>query len=310
MSDRLPIRSGFPSLFIILLLFIPTLLSAPPQANTNALPSIVLVPGAWHSPIHYTELIGLLIHNGYHVGSQRLPSCNSAKPNVQTVANDAAAVRNNLILPQLNQGKEVVVLMHSYGGAPGSMAAKGLSLSERRAAGKPGGIIGLIVLCGFLANTGQSLLSELPGQVFDPWVIEYVCIFRIRLSIETDIVQSNGQLGVQNARDVFYNDVPDHIAAAAVAEIRNQSRNSLESPSGPPAWADSVFNGRRSYLHTLQDHGIPPIGQNAMLQASGVSWDITSFNTSHSPYLSEPYQVRAWIVREIAKFRAGGTATQ
>lgn len=67
--------------------------------------------------------------------------------------------------------------MHSYGGLPGATAAKGLSKSERKAAGKPGGIIGLIFICAFIAKDGQSLLGSLPGQVFDKWVIDYVSSF-------------------------------------------------------------------------------------------------------------------------------------
>ena len=152
----------------------PNLFIAPVPLKKADPPGLVLVPGAWHSPVHYTELIGLLSVAGYRTASQRLPSCNFANSEAQSVADDADAIRNNLILPQLDLGKEVVVIMHSYGGSPGSMAAKGLSLADRRAADKPGGIIGLIVICGFLASTGQSLKSILPGGVFDPWVIIHV----------------------------------------------------------------------------------------------------------------------------------------
>ena len=162
-------------LIFILAVLVPTLLSFSVIPKTANKPIIALVPGAWHAPVHYTELIALLSHAGFRVTSQRLPSCDSTNPNIQSVAADAAAIRNNVLLPQLDHGNKVVLVMHSYGGSPGSMAARGLSLSERRAAGRPGGIIGLIVICGFLANEGQSLKSILPGGQFDPWVIIYVC---------------------------------------------------------------------------------------------------------------------------------------
>lgn len=150
------------------------LLIAPLLAATSNKPTIVLVPGAFHSPIHYAALIGLLKVAGYTVVSQRNPSCDSKNPDSQTTAKDADAIRNNLILPQIEAGKDVIVLSHSYGGSPGSAAAKGLSKVERRASGKKGGVIGLLYIAAILPPEGRSLLSLLPGNVFDPWVIQYV----------------------------------------------------------------------------------------------------------------------------------------
>lgn len=110
---------------------------------------------------------------------------------------------------------------------------------------------------------------------------------------------------MQNPEDIFYNDVTQVIAQLAIGELKNQSRNSLETPSGPPAWADSYYDGRRAYAHTLLDNGLPPIAQQIMLQQSGVQWDVQNFNTGHSPFLSEPQRLTAWIVEEILKFNPG-----
>ena len=137
-------------------------------------PIIALVPGAWHSPVHYSELIALLGASGYQVVSKRNPSCDSSNPNAQSVASDAASIRNELLLPPINDGRDVILAMHSYGGCPGATAAKGLSKAEVAARGRRGGIIGLLFICAFVAKEGDSLLSVLPGQVFDPWVISYV----------------------------------------------------------------------------------------------------------------------------------------
>ena len=49
-------------------------------------------------------------------------------------------------------GKEVVLVMHSYSGGPGAMAASGLSIAERHAAGQTGGIIRLVFIAAFLAG--------------------------------------------------------------------------------------------------------------------------------------------------------------
>ncbi|KAK3171654.1 hypothetical protein OEA41_003738 [Lepraria neglecta] len=169
------------------------------------------------------------------------------------------------------------------------MAAKGLSKAEMPAASRKGGIIGLIFICAFVAQEGQSLISSLPGKKFDPWVVDY----------------EDGQLGVRNAKNIFYNDVSPQLASQAIIRLKNQSQNALETPSGPPAWSDSFYNGRRAYVVCTEDQAVPPIGQQLMIQHSGVKWDVANIPTGHSPFLSQPGSLAAYIVAEVVKFQGG-----
>ena len=162
------------SAFSLLAAIIPWVLTASVPLKIDHRPSIVLVPGAWHSPEHFQELRRLLERNGYHTFSQRNPSCNSKAPNDESAAKDTEFIRNQVLMPLLDAGKTVVLAMHSYGGLPGAAAARGLSQRERHAAGQPGGILGLIFINALVAQDGRSLLSMLPGQQFDPWVIQKV----------------------------------------------------------------------------------------------------------------------------------------
>ena len=134
--------------------------------------TIVLVPAAWHLPVHYLDYIRQLRLAGFLTFSQRLPSCNTANPAAESVSRDADFVRQQLLL-LINNGREVVLIVHSYSGGPGAVAAKGLSAVERHAAGQPGGIIGMIFISAFIAKEGATLLSAGGGQ-YSPWVIEYV----------------------------------------------------------------------------------------------------------------------------------------
>ena len=142
-------------------------------ASDNTKPLLIIVPGAWHSPAHYTELITYMSKEGYEVICQRNPSCDSVDPNAHTAATDAAAIRE-LILAQIDEGRDVVVAMHSYGGCPGGASAKGLSKAERQAARKPGGVVGLIFICAFIAKEGDSLCGKLPGGVRVDWMVLHV----------------------------------------------------------------------------------------------------------------------------------------
>jgi hypothetical protein len=144
-----------------------------------SLPTIVLIPGAWHVPQHYTPLIDSLKTHKFDVVVNRLPSVGSKTPREESVARDADFIKDNLLIPIIDSGKEVLLLMHSYGGCPGADAAKGLSKKERQAAGKKGGIVGLVFMCAFVAAEGDSLLSKLPGQKYDPWVIQNVSLISL-----------------------------------------------------------------------------------------------------------------------------------
>ena len=156
------------TLFLLVLLRILGPVVATP-ANPSLRAVIALVPAAWHSPIHYREYTNQLRFLGYQIITQRLPSCDTANPEAQSVGLDAAFIRRNLLLPPINDGRDVVLIMHSHSGGPGAVAAKGLSKAERHAAGQPGGIIGLIFISAFVAKEGQTLVSGSGGQL-SPWV--------------------------------------------------------------------------------------------------------------------------------------------
>lgn len=168
----------FPLKVVHLLLAVSIIMTDSPgsfAAPADRNPVIALVPAAWHAPVHYRAYTDQLEANGYTISTRRLPSCDSSNPAAESVGRDAEFIRSVLLMPFINAGREVVVIMHSYSGGPGAMAAKGLSIPERRAAGKPGGIIGLIFISAFLAEEGQSLLSA-SGGAYAPWVIEYVSL--------------------------------------------------------------------------------------------------------------------------------------
>lgn len=68
---------------------------------------------------------------------------------------DDAAQIHALLASLADQGKEVVLVMHSYGGMPGTESVKGVSLTERRAQGKPGGVSQLLYVACIIAQVGM-----------------------------------------------------------------------------------------------------------------------------------------------------------
>jgi hypothetical protein len=257
------------------------------------------VPGTLQ---HYTALMDSLKAQKYEVVSHRLPSVGSKTPREQSVAKDSAFIKNNMLLPSINAGKDVLLLMHSYGGCPGADAAKGLSKAERQAAGKKGGIVGLVFMCAFVAAEGASLKSNLPGGVYDPWVLENVSLARYHIVCPlTRLQNATAQLTVDNPKNVFYNDVDEKTAQWAISLILEHAEPALSSPSGPPAWPDSVYDDKRAYIQAELDNTIPFVAQDAMVTYSGVKWDVIKLKSGHSPFLSHTKEVSDFV---LAKAKA------
>ena len=172
--DRIMV-SKIPQRFGCRLLALPTSLPCLTTSESdcrNSEITVVLVPGAWQVPAHYELLQQKFAQAGYDFVVYQDPSCDSQDPNTQTAAKDIAFQRDQVIMPLLGAGRTVVLAAHSYGGLPGSAAAEGLSIAERQAAHRRGGILGLIMINTILPRNGESLLDQLPGRVFDPWVIQ------------------------------------------------------------------------------------------------------------------------------------------
>ncbi|PWY73011.1 alpha/beta-hydrolase [Aspergillus heteromorphus CBS 117.55] len=252
-----------------------------PISNTKPNPTIVFVPGAWHTPAPYKDMLELLQNAGYPIQSVSLPSVNGKYTERQTLAADVEAVRETL-LRVVDQGKEVVLLMHSYGGCAGGAAAKGLSPVQRTG---PGAVIGLVFLAAFLVQEGHSLVQTAGGKL-DTWVVE----------------RGDGQLDVQDTIEVFYHDAPADKASQAASEIQLHSLESFTTPCPPTAWNDAAFDHRRGYIMTRQDRALPYIGQDMMLKLSGVEWVLREMETGHSPFLSNPEELVDHILSIIRSF--------
>ena len=128
-------------------------------------PIIVFVHGAWHSPACFHKVISILEPLGYTCISVALPSVGAGSPR-KNIDDDSAAVRT-AVIKALDDGNDVVVAMHSYGGAVGNNALEGLSRSERALVGQSTGVIRLFMMCAFLLpEDGENVRKQVPPK---PW---------------------------------------------------------------------------------------------------------------------------------------------
>lgn len=125
-------------------------------------PTIVLVPGAWCTPVVYDTLRATLTSRGLPSTAIAHPSI-GAEPPSKTLADDVAHLRSELV-SLIDKGKDIILVLHSYGGVVGSGAVEGLGSAERAQQGKPGGVIMVVYMSAFAIPKGKSLLDMLGGR--------------------------------------------------------------------------------------------------------------------------------------------------
>lgn len=135
-------------------------------------PAFVFVPGAWHGPECFEPTIKLLSERGYPGHGIRLHSV-AAKTPLQNFDADVEIIRHT-ISDLVSSGRDVVVVMHSYGGSPASEATKYFIDDNEGKDGK-GKIIRMIWVCAFVLPKGGSMMKGI-GMNDLPWFKIQVCV--------------------------------------------------------------------------------------------------------------------------------------
>ncbi|RAL63980.1 hypothetical protein DID88_003168 [Monilinia fructigena] len=84
-------------------------------------PTLILIPGAWHRAEIWTKVTSLLETQHYRCMSIDLPS--TAGDPTTGLDDDVNAVRDT-ILAETTLGRDVVLIVHSYGAAVGQSALR------------------------------------------------------------------------------------------------------------------------------------------------------------------------------------------
>lgn len=125
-------------------------------------PVIFFIHGSWHSPKHFKPVRDLFESEGYPTECPCLPTFD-AKPPI-SLPDDAKCIRSELNKLIEEQGKDVIVTMHSYGGVVGTEAVhESLGRKFRESKNLPGGVVHLVYICAFVLPLGSSLGSALGG---------------------------------------------------------------------------------------------------------------------------------------------------
>jgi pimeloyl-ACP methyl ester carboxylesterase len=226
------------------------------------LPSVLVVPGAWHKPDHFRlladELSDVDVHTVTLASSGDDPAAlRDMHADADVIARAAAAIDG-----------PVVVVAHSYGGVPTTQAFR-----------RVGNIARIIYVAAFQLLAGESLISTNGGSLM-PWSR------RRRKKGVGDHVE------VITPMTVFYNDVEAGTARGAVAQLGYQSYASMSQQLTETAWRTIPS----TYVICEADNAIPVAAQEAM---AARAHDVVRLPTSHSPFLSQPAAETGLIRRSL-----------
>jgi hypothetical protein len=124
-------------------------------------PTVVIAPGGWPLEEFFHPLIQSFQERSYSAVCKVHPSYPETSDAEVPVNPDMTYLREKVLIPLLDEGKDVVLLMHSYGGVYGGAAVEGLSKKERSASQKPGGVIALIFVAAFTALRGTTAMQAM-----------------------------------------------------------------------------------------------------------------------------------------------------
>lgn len=73
---------------------------------------------------------------------------------------------------ELDHGRDVVVVTHSYSSIPGTAALKGLGKNPRNTAGEAAGVTAVVIISGFLLPIGTTMLEQMGGNLAPQYLYE------------------------------------------------------------------------------------------------------------------------------------------
>lgn len=253
-------------------------------------PTLIFVPGAWHTPECWHKVISAMESKQYKCKPVTLPTTQDTSKDVN-FASDVTAVRE-VIAEEISFGLDVVLAVHSYGGGVGASAIKQLSRKTASSDEGKGHVIGLfMVATGFIAPE-QSFLEGLGGKPPPTWDIDY---------------ENNTVPFKVDPIDMLYHDLPKSEAESWVAKLTQQALTALtdgyelayEGWKDVPVW----------YIITTKDRALAVEVQRQFAESAekaGADLTLREIASSHSPMLSKPEETAKHLEDAIAAFIAQG----
>lgn len=160
-----------------------------------------------------------------------------------------------------------------------SMAGYAITAAAERASGKIGALVYLAAYVPIPGKTLGDMRRTAPVQPL---------IEAIRVSEDRKTWTPDPALGPSK----FYQDVPEDIAAAAMARLTPEPI----LPQETPLWPEHAFTLPRHYIRCEDDNAVPTVLQHMMTE-NWTGGEVLSLPGSHSPFLARPGDLAAALGR-------------
>ncbi|KJR86843.1 uncharacterized protein SPSK_02707 [Sporothrix schenckii 1099-18] len=243
-------------------------------------PIVLVVHGAWHRASHYTKLVEPLREAGYTVVVPALPSAGSEPPTANHTLDDDIETIQSAIQPFMDAGRELVAVLHSYGGIPGTDSVVGHTIQDRRSKGLRGGVKAVIYIAAFAPPAPATSLFDMVRikDESDPHPDWWTPKESELLKHVTDgLVSLN-----EGARHALYQDIDIEVADEALASTVKQSTASFKQKCSHAA---GTIMAHKTYVACQQDAAVPYEGQVFMAEAAGAN--VVALDCGHSPFLKD-----------------------
>lgn len=127
--------------------------------------TVLFVTGSWHSPKHFQPAREAFESAGYPTECPCLPTFDAKVPVVK-MYEDAACIRSVLDKLVETERKDVICVLHSYGGMVGTEGIhESLGKNFREAKSLDGGVLGILYMAAFVLPLGTHLGTAFGGPL-------------------------------------------------------------------------------------------------------------------------------------------------
>lgn len=243
---------------------------------SNIKPTILLLQGTFQLPEVYYAFAKLIEARGFPVIQPTYPSLTGQdQPDFtqKTLADDVHVVEN-ILETLVNDGKTVVVVMHSYGGLVGAEAVpEELTRSNRSARGLSGGVARFFYFASFVMMKGQSIATAVGDSPdHDHW---------------------DGRFKIRDPLRLLYQDLPPDEAAYWSDKLVEQSNAVKETRMERCAYTYIPS----TYVVCTNDQAVPPQVQEIFAQGAGAT--IERLDSGHSAMLTKPNELLGLLEQAI-----------
>jgi pimeloyl-ACP methyl ester carboxylesterase len=246
-------------------------------------PTLVIVPGSFGPAKMYDGFVETLKHHDIKTVVISTPSVGRKEGRPPATMSDDAQEISNVVSKLLDEGKNVVLMTHSYGGIPGTESLKTISREAREKEGKDGGVDKIVYLTSMVLQPGTSNFEAFGGALPD------------FLTMEDDYMTLDAEVNAS----LTFSDVPAEQALELAKQMDVHSTPSFKEKLTYPGYNDVEVH----YIVCEQDLVIPPVFQRGMIEgikaSTGRDVTVHTLESGHVPISSQPENTSKIIEKVI-----------